>query len=72
MRYAMALTTRRKLLQHTLWMYVRVARIARRNGFVLIFVTEGTGKIVVLGRILSKQVQCLLMTAPTVMRRGLL
>ena len=72
MRYAMALTAFRKLIQYRLWMRVGVARKARRYGLMFILVAKDTGKIMVLGRVLCKQVEGLLMTRPAIMRRGLL
>ena len=72
MRYAMALTAFRKLIQYRLRMRAGVARKARWYGLMFILVAKDTGKIMVFGPVLGKQVEGLLMTPPAVMRRGLL
>jgi hypothetical protein len=69
---AMALTTLRKFVQYRLRMNIGVAGKARRYHFMFVPVAEGTAKCVVLGRILLKQIQGLLMTRSAIMRRRVL
>ncbi len=68
----MALSALGIFLQHPFSMGVAVACSAWRYHLVCITVTKGTGKIMVLGRILFQQVRRFLMTRPTIVRRCLL
>jgi len=66
------ITTLRKLFQHSLRVGGPVARKTGWYDLMTILMAISASKIVVLGLILCKEVGCLLMAGPTIMRRGVL